>query len=67
MSKLYCVFCGVLCAWMLSGCRQPASIVERKESVQAKQLLQGIWIDEESETVVSTIPTQPLCLHILKW
>ena len=55
MSKLYCVFCGVLCAWMLSGCRQPASIVERKESVQAKQLLQGIWIDEESETVVFKI------------
>lgn len=42
--------------WILTGCRQqPASIVERKESVTAKQLLQGIWVDEESETVVFKI------------
>lgn len=42
--------CGLL---LLTACRQQkADIAEREESTEAKRLLQGIWMDEESETVV---------------
>lgn len=41
-------------AWI--SCRQPAgsdseTVSERREDVEAKQRLQGIWIDKETETV----------------
>lgn len=48
MKNLFTIVLLVLVAW--SGCSQRAS--QQKESRDAKQLLQGIWVDEDTETVV---------------
>ena len=45
----------VLCVLMLTvfvGCGQHAGDAKLPESKEAKQLLQGVWSDEDAETVV---------------
>ena len=52
MSKLN-IFFSIGLILLFSGCRQKSvNSPENKESVEAKRLLQGIWIDDESDAVI---------------
>lgn len=56
MRKYFIIFIGVCWLLALSGCQQKSSdAIDREESLTAKQLLQGIWVDAESETVTFKI------------
>lgn len=56
MRKYYCLFFSICWLLALTGCQQKAAdAIDREESLTAKQLLQGIWVDAESETVTFKI------------
>lgn len=49
--RLYLLF-PIICLWCLAACQQKAgSESVSEESVEAKSLLQGIWIDTETEEI----------------
>jgi hypothetical protein len=51
MNKFYIISIGLML--FFSGCRQkPSDSPDSKESMEAKRLLQGIWIDNESNAVI---------------
>lgn len=54
MCKLKYILCLVVSVFLSVGCKQQSAgqVEERAESKQAKQLLQGVWMDQESEMVV---------------
>ena len=55
MNKLN-IFISIGLILFFSGCRQQSvNSSENKESVEAKRLLQGIWIDDESDAVIFKI------------
>ena len=56
MNKLFIILLNVCFLLTLIGCQQKSTdIKDREESLTAKQLLQGIWVDAESETVTFKI------------
>ena len=49
---LYHIIIGVLLAVVLAACGQQNPIAEQEESREAKQLLQGVWLEEDGEQPV---------------
>lgn len=45
------IMCGVL-VLVLAACGQQKPVAEQEESAEAKQLLQGVWLEEDGETPV---------------
>ncbi len=50
---LYFIICLLLLPFLIGACsQQQKPVEEQEESLEAKRLLQGVWMDEETETAV---------------
>ena len=49
---LYHIIIGLVLVLTMTACGQPKPVAEQEESREAKQLLQGVWMEEDSELPV---------------